>query len=278
MASGSGFVHGKERIAAFFQEDHTPKERAEFLKKEYGIGGRSWTFLDGSHGFLDHDSRGIKLRSYPEGQEQRFSWSDAAKRISLLVAAGKYLDKPKQEETIWEYNSVKERHPDDLVLYQMGDFFELYGEDARIAAPELDLALHSRSIPGGGRVEMCGFPANQLEQIVEQLRDKHDLTISAVQNGSAQRREYSMLSIDHEAEQAIDAHEAEFGADGFRAFRDEDAIQEAERQHSLRETLADRGIVNGQVVDPEKLDRDPFIQQVVADAEQAAAEPAADVP
>ena len=97
MASGSGFVHGKERIVAFFQEDHTPKERAEFLKKEYGIGGRSWTFLDGSHGFLDHDSRGIKLRSYPEGQEQRFSWSDAAKRISLLVAAGKYLDKPKQE-------------------------------------------------------------------------------------------------------------------------------------------------------------------------------------
>ena len=278
MASGSGFVHGKERIAAFFQEDHTPKERAEFLKKEYGIGGRSWTFLDGSHGFLDHDSRGIKLRSYPEGQEQRFSWSDAAKRISLLVAAGKYLDKPKQEETIWEYNSVKERHPDDLVLYQMGDFFELYGEDARIAAPELDLALHSRSIPGGGRVEMCGFPANQLEQIVEQLRDKHDLTISAVQNGSAQRREYSMLSIDHEAEQAIDAHEAEFGADGFRAFRDEDAIQEAERQHGLRETLADRGIVNGQVVDLEKLDRDPFIQQVVADAEQAAAEPAVDVP
>ena len=275
MASGSGFVHGKERIAAFFQEDHTPKERAEFLKKEYGIGGRSWTFLDGSHGFLDHDSRGIKLRSYPEGKEQRFSWSDAAKRISLLVATGKYLDEPKQEETIWEYNSVKERHPDDLVLYQMGDFFELYGEDARIAAPELGLALHSRSIPGGGRVEMCGFPANQLEQIVEQLRDKHDLTISAVQNGSAQRREYSMLSIDHEAEQAIDAHEAEFGADGFRAFRDEDAIQEAERQHSLRETLADRGIVNGQVVDPEKLDRDPFIQQVVADAEQAAADPAA---
>ena len=278
MASGSGFVHGKERIAALFQEDHTPKERAEFLKKEYGIGGRSWTFLDGSHGFLDHDSRGIKLRSYPEGKEQRFSWSDAAKRISLLVATGKYLDEPKQEETIWEYNSVKERHPDDLVLYQMGDFFELYGEDARIAAPELGLALHSRSIPGGGRVEMCGFPANQLEQIVEQLRDKHDLTISAVQNGSAQRREYSMLSIDHEAEQAIDAHEAEFGADGFRAFRDEDAIQEAERQHSLRETLADRGIVNGQVVDPEKLDSDLFIQQVVSDAEQAAAEPVTDAP
>ena len=217
MASGSGFANGKERIVAFFQEDHTPKERAEFLKKEYGIGGRSWTFLDGSHGFLDYDSRGIKLRSYPEGKEQRFSWSDAAKRINLLIATGKYLNETERPDPgVWEYNGVKERHPDDLVLYQMGDFFELYGEDARTAAAELNLNLFSRSIPGGGRVEMCGFPANQLEQIVEQLRDKHDVTISAVQNGSTQRREYSMLSIDHEAE---------FGADGFRAFPDEEAIQ-----------------------------------------------------
>ena len=97
MASGSGFAQGKERIAAFFQENHTPKERAEFLKNEYGIGGQTWTFLDGSHGFLDYDSRGIKLRSYPEGQEQRFSWSDAAKRIGVLIAAGKYLDEAEQD-------------------------------------------------------------------------------------------------------------------------------------------------------------------------------------
>ena len=227
MASGSGFAQGKERIAAYFEENHTPKERAEFLKNEYGIGGQTWTFLDGSHGFLEYNARGIQLRSYPEGQEQRFSWSDAAKRIGVLIAAGKYLDEPSEEEPIWEYNGVKERHPDNLVLYQMGDFYELYGEDARTAAAELNLNLFSRSIPGGGRVEMCGFPVNQLEQTVERLRDKHDVTVSAQQEGSAQRREYTILSIDHEAEQAIDAHEAEFGADGFRAFPDEEAIQNA---------------------------------------------------
>ena len=205
MASGSGFAQGKERIAAYFEENHTPKERAEFLKKEYGIGGQSWTFLDGSHGFLEYNARGIQLRSYPEGQEQRFSWSDAAKRIGVLIAAGKYLDEPSKDEPIWEYNGVKERHPDNLVLYQMGDFYELYGEDARTAAAELDLNLFSRSIPGGGRVEMCGFPATQLEQTVERLRDKHDVTVSAQQEGSTQRREYTVLSIDHEAERAIDA-------------------------------------------------------------------------
>ncbi len=197
------------------------------MKNEYGIGGQTWTFLDGSHGFLEYNARGIQLRSYPEGQEQRFSWSDAAKRIGVLIAAGKYLDEPSKDEPIWEYNGVKERHPDNLVLYQMEDFFDVYGEDAKLVAAELDLNLFSRSIPGGGRVEMCGFPATQLEQTVERLRDKHDVTVSAQQKGSAQRREYTILSIDHEAEQAIDAHEAEFGADGFRAFPDEEAIQNA---------------------------------------------------
>ena len=161
MASGSGFANGKERIVAFFQGDHTPKERAEFLKNEYGIGGRSWTFLDGSHGFLEHNARGISLRSYPEGKEQRFSWSDAAKRIGVLIAAGKYLDEAEQD---------------------------------------------TPAVPS----ETADEPRTEGE--------------------------------------------------------------------TLREKLAHRGIVNGQVVDPEKLDNDPFIQQVVEDAEQVAAEPVADVP
>lgn len=70
---------------------------------------------------------------------------------------------------------------------------------------------------------MCGFPANRLEQVVEQLRDKHDVTISAVPKGGRERQEYSMPSIDHEAEQHINAQEAEFGADGTRVFRETEA-------------------------------------------------------
>ena len=117
-----------------------------------------------------------------------------------------------------------DRANEDMVLYQMGDFFEIYGEDAKEAAPELELQLVSRAIPSGGRVEMCGFPANRLEQYLEQLRTKHDVTVSATLEGSGQRREYSVLSIDHEAEQDINDHEAEYGADGFRAFRDDFVI------------------------------------------------------
>ena len=98
LASGSGFANGKERIAAYYTEHHSAKERTAFLKQEYGTGGQSWTFQDGSNGFLDYDASGVKLRSYPKGQEQRLKWSEVEKRIHVLIATGQYLDEQKSEE------------------------------------------------------------------------------------------------------------------------------------------------------------------------------------
>ena len=242
MTRGSSFEGGKGRIFAFFQEPHTDKEKVDFLRHEYGTGGRSHALSDSVSSHEDHDGKGLHYKK--DGcPDVHFTWEKAAKRITGLIQKGRYLTEQEQAEydkiqaekalaeedaiqaqqpdpEIWEYNGVKERHPDDLVLYQMGDFFELYGEDAKAAAVELDLNLTTRAIPGGGRVEMCGFPANRLEQVVEQLRDQHDVTISAVPEGGKERQEYSMPSINHEAEQAIDAHEAEFGTDGTRVFRE----------------------------------------------------------
>ena len=349
MTRGSGFEGGKGRVFTFFQEPHTDKEKVDFLKHEYGIGGHSHALSGAMKSDESHDGKGLHYKK--DGcPDVHFTWEKVAKRITDLIQKGRYLTEQEQAEydkiqaekalaesepeleavgrieylgtnglpgesveytdaekfirtiqedtdygvpitvvlyrdihgntipqgflaeldppptgfrvedapapmeeldqeraefdksqeekvladtdtmeaqqpnsTVWEYNGVKERHPDDMVLYQMGDFFELYGEDAKTAATELDLNLTLRAIPGGGYVEMCGFPANRLEQVVEQLRDKHDVTISAVPEGGRERQEYSMLSIDHEAEQHINAHEAEFGADGTRVFRDTEA-------------------------------------------------------
>lgn len=174
----------------------------------------------------------------------------------------------------WGYHAVKKAHPDDMVLVQVGDFFELYGEDARTAAPMLGLTLTSRPVPGAGRVDMCGIPAHQLEQYVEQLRDKYDVTISAVDRDSQERSVLSIPSIDHEAALAIDAYEAEFGADGRRVFgsstiwQEEDFTEEEQDAWKdidtpyIRKRLEEAGIVNGEVVDQEKLAQDPFIQMV----------------
>ena len=247
MTRGSSFAGGKGRIYAFFMENHSDKEKVRFLKDEYGIGGRSHALSGATHSGENHDGKGLHYKK--DGcPDVHFTWEKVAKRITDLIQKGRYLTEQEQAEydkiqeekalaeedalqaqqptpEIWEYNGVKERHPDDMVLYQMGDFFELYGEDAKTAAAELGFNLTTRAIPGGGRVEMCGFPANRLEQVVEQLRDQHDVTISAVPEGGKERQEYSMPSIDHEAEQHINAQEAEFGADGIRVFRDTEPEQ-----------------------------------------------------
>ena len=257
MTGGSGVEGGKGRIFAFFQNPHTNKEKVNFLKSEYGIGGHSHALSGAVGSNEDHDGKGLHFKK--DGcPDVNFSWETVAKRITDLIQKGRYLTDKEQAEydkiqaekalaeedaiqaqqpapEIWEYNGVKERHPDALVLYQMGDFFELYGEDARVASAELDLRLGSRAIPGGGRVEMCGFPANRLEQVVEQLRDKHDVTVCAVPEGGKERQEFSMPSIDHEAEQAIDAQEAEFGADGARVFRDTETEPEKPTLRELHE-------------------------------------------
>ena len=245
MTNGSSFAGGKGRIFVFFQGNHTDKEKVDFLKREYGIGGRSHALSGATYSGEDHDGKGLHYKKQ-DCPDVNFTWEKVSKRITDLIRKGRYLTEQEQAEydkiqtekalaeedalqaqqptpEIWEYNGVKERHPDDMVLYQIGDFFELYGEDAKTAAAELGFNLTTRAIPGGGRVEMCGFPANRLEQVVEQLRDQHDVTISAVPEGGKERQEYSMPSIDHEAEQHIDAQEAEFGADGNRVFRDTEA-------------------------------------------------------
>ena len=57
------------------------------------------------------------------------------------------------------YNDIKHDHPDDIVLFQVGDFFEMYGEDAKTASELLDLNLTTRPVAGAGRVDLCGIPA-----------------------------------------------------------------------------------------------------------------------
>ena len=129
------------------------------------------------------------------------------------------------------------------VLYQVGDFFEMYGEDARQAELLLDLNLTSRNIPDVGRVTMCGIPAHSLEQYVEKLRDKYDVTIAATQEDSNERHIYTLRSVDHEAEAAIDAQEAEFGADGTRVFHDSAAEQPP--QPTVRELFGGYKLIVG---------------------------------
>ena len=232
LTRGSNIEGSKGRIYAYFKEKHTPREQADFLKDEYGIGGSSHAVSGASHSGEDHSGKGISLKKQ-DCPEIQLNWANVAKRISELIRKDRFLtpeEKARFEQlqrqaaersAAWnDYNAVKEAHPDNLVLFQVGDFFELYGEDAKQAAGMLNMNLTTRNIPGAGRVAMCGVPAHSLERYIEELRDKYDVTIAAAQETGTERRVYTLRSVDHEAEAAINAYEAEFGADGTRVFRD----------------------------------------------------------
>ena len=174
-------------------------------------------------GGTDEHLQGAGRGSDPRGADLRITEPVQGEQISFMPEAENV--QTSSASLVLDYNSIKEMHPDDIVLYQVGDFFEMYGEDARQAASLLNMNLTTRNIPGAGRVEMCGLPSHNLEMYVEKLRDKYAVTITEAPDFWGERRVYTMRSIDHEAETAIDAYEAEFGADGTRVFRDPAAEQ-----------------------------------------------------
>mgnify|MGYP000552780898 FL=1 len=369
LTGGSNFSGSKSRIHAFYQTPHTTKEKLDFLKNEYGIGGGNNTL---SRNFMSHvwtDGKGIRYDK-PNCTQIEVPWAKVVKYYDALMESGRFappneleqrndsnavIDSEIAEEVpeiptsepapvsekkgpaVWEYNEIKSAHPEDIVPYQVGNFFEIYGEDAKQAAPVLDLHLGTRPIPTGGRVDMCGIPSHQLEQYTEKLRNQFDVTIAAV-GEDGQRNNYSMGKLNPEPPRReitqsdidkalqkwngsidskrsvvryMEAHARErdtaawlakeYGADLSQPLRitvtgaDSETVlpwakvqrriaqlikadkfyteEEYDRLDdidpaAIREQLADHGIVDGEVVDADKLDAAPIVQQVEADAQR----------
>ena len=91
---------GKQRIMALYQTQPDRNLRAKALAKEYGIGGHSHDYLDGSRGFVNHDGRGMEFDHYPEHKKFTLSWTQVEKYIDLMVQSDRYLtDKEKEHYT-----------------------------------------------------------------------------------------------------------------------------------------------------------------------------------
>ena len=379
---GSNVEGGKGRIYTYLTGSHNSKEKTDFLKNEYGISGSSHAVS--GVGWIDSSGKGIKLQK-SDCADVELNWNKVLSRFENIIRNGRYFtpeEKARYEEMQtreWQfrkhmdaYNDIKHDHPDDVVLFQVGDFFEMYGEDAKTASDLLDLKLTTRAVPGTGRVEMCGIPSHFLEQSVEKIRETHGVTVArhnsiinehttyslgalgadkeipqeaenepvSVTEASnetpiatveapvevpAAKRELTQADIDEtlqrwngdiESKRAVVRYMAEharerdtaawlsmeYGAsdvskplhititgtdidyemswakvqrriaqlikeDRFYTQEEYDRLDDVD-PIAIRETLAERGIVNGELVDPEALDRDPFIQRVMNDVEQ----------
>ena len=94
---GSGFMGGKQRIMALYQTQPDRSLRAKALAKEYGIGGHSHDFLDGSRGFFNHDWKGLEFERYPDHQKTILKWAQVEQYIDLMIQSDRYLTEKEME-------------------------------------------------------------------------------------------------------------------------------------------------------------------------------------
>ena len=181
LRRGSNFENSKLRIWEIYQTQPDRKLRAKALAKEYaphGPGGCSHTYLDGSSGWLDHDSKGLTFEHYPDHQKIFLRWNQVEKYIDLMMQADRYLtDKEKSAIELYfelnadsaaEYNALKEQYPDALVGFEQNGQFEFYGEDARKICELTGGKLLERET-ALGTVTVTGFPREQWVYRAKQL-------------------------------------------------------------------------------------------------------------
>ena len=364
MTRGSGVSGGKGRIFAYFQNSHTDKEKVDFLRHEYGIGGHSHALSGAGGSWEDHDGKGLH---YKKGgcPDVHFTWEKVAKRITNLIQKGRYLTEQEQEEfdkiqaekALAEEDALQAQPPDtepadvlreDVPEQPIPTLRELHERYKPIVLEAVTQDIRYRNACGHSDYENAMIECNAA--VRRAILDSHDIELirlfsdvpefrqrlhrevadetypklhellrplsdndidRAIQdwNGKIESKHAVVRYMkDHAREKDTAAWLArEFdGGDGKTPFAvrpespegtalpwpkvqrriaqliKEDRFYTQVEQDNLddvdpiaiRETLAQRGIVDGHVVDPEKLDNDPFVQQVMRDVEAISRETA----
>ena len=176
LRRGSNFENSKLRIWEIYQTQPDRKLRAKALAKEYaphGPGGCSHTYLDGSSGWLDHDSKGLTFEHYPDHQKVLLRWDRVEKYIDLMIQSDRYLtDKEKEHraavqeaerqlpmldgDAAAEYNALKEQYPNTLIGFELGGYFLFYDKDA-ITVKEVFRSNLLSQENALGKVKVTGF-------------------------------------------------------------------------------------------------------------------------
>ena len=180
LVMGSGFCEGRFRIQEYFSAAVLPtvKEQADWLKKEYGIGGRTWNFRDGERGFLDYDAKGLRIKRYASDNAPDYfrllPWNEVARRLHLLVHNNQYLDENnKQGYEKWEAEQQAKRDARqaeiDYAEKTIADFCEREG----LGEPDFSNLTHidlAYSTTGDGEHEIqvyANFLRNEIVYLVD---------------------------------------------------------------------------------------------------------------
>ena len=170
---GTGFMDGKKRVIELYQTQPDRKLRAKALAKEFGTGGNSHDYLDGSSGFVTHDWRGLQFEHYPDHEKTLLRWSQVEQYIDLMIQSDRYLTDNEKElcaavqeaerqlpmlddDSAAEYSALKALYRNTLVGFELGGFYLFYGEDAHTVTRLLNNRLLTQE-NALGRVDVSGF-------------------------------------------------------------------------------------------------------------------------
>lgn len=236
IAQGNLMAGGKRRIHAYLTQAHTPKEKADFLKREYGIGGRSHALSGMAGSWEEHDGKGICLRK--DGCENvLLRWPEVTRRIEALIRQNRYL-------TPEELERAKPRK-----------------RESRVTQEDIDLAIQEwtddceskRAVVRRLREEAS--PDERIAILREEYGD--DLPAFPVNGKNG--------ADDLPWEEVLDRVLTLIAEDRFFTEEEQDRLEDIDPIY-IRKRLEESGIVGGEIDDPEKLAQEPFIRQVEATA------------
>lgn len=183
LRGGGSTSGGKWRIFRYFTEAHSVEDKADFLKREYGIGGRSHALSDAPGSNENHDAKGMEL-SKGGCENVSLTWRQIARRIDELIAADRFMADVElamydtHTAAYASYNRAKPHHDNDIVLVQYGGAFYTYGADAETTAH----ALGQRTRQAGG-LDYVEIMEEQIEPALDALRTYKPVTFS-YENGT----------------------------------------------------------------------------------------------
>ena len=219
ITRGSVFEGGKYRIYNHFQQKKTEKETVVFLKKEYGIGGFSWTFTDGGSGFVNFDGKGFSiLYDFKDDlrYEKKLKWKEVGKRLEYLVRMDRYLtDAEREKMPAWINRQAESKPlpppiPDQKPVCEVGSTVYLEN-DQRFTVESIgqfDVHLRNEDFPLVGRA----VSREQFQQLLDANPHNGGMVLSEQQRESLvqEQREQALSYIEDYLKDEFEITEPDF--------------------------------------------------------------------
>ena len=219
ITRGSVFEGGKYRIYNHFQQEKTEKETVAFLKKEYGIGGFSWTFADGGSGFVNFDGKGFSILYDCKDDlryEKKLKWKDVGKRLEYLVRMDRYLtDAEREKMPAWINRQAESKPlpppiPDQKPVCEVGSTVYLEN-DQRFTVESIgqfDIHLRNEDFPLVGRA----VSREQFQQLLDANPRNGGMVLSEQQRESLvqEQREQALSYIEDYLKDEFEITESDF--------------------------------------------------------------------